>query len=759
MRFLVLHLLLVTLSTKVRDVEGKRLPRMHCFDGCDLTLNYVEFDDTARLSKKSKRCHSTLHAKSLYLCLDQYCSSTGREDWLRSANHTCKATADIWLPPWEVIDGYTPEDIAGLRRLKAEEGMWNSHTPPLHEVVMPAPDFVDRAARTLDYAFFEMDTHWAYGIAMLYFWAVVITVGLCWRLLGLIREAKHTAWRLLPGGEAGTATIDKNHSSSGTYALMKRLVIIPATFGYRCSQNIGWCTIPPRIQTLTIAAFVVLNIVLCSISYPVFSGNLYWSAISTQLWRYVSDRTGVISLANFPLIWLFGTRNNVLMWLTGWGFGTYNNFHRWVARVATVQAVIHSIGYTEMIFERGDWPLFMKYWGKHYFWNGEVATILMCALSLLSVYGLRRCHYEVFLVAHIVLSAVVLLTTFYHVEIFNGEWNIFIWPCLLIWILDRALRFIRIIAFNRKVWNTAAMTTYDQASNIVRLEIPCDTTLIKPQAGAYYYVYFLNNVLFAHQNHPFTLAYVSTTDSATRNIHVVSGADPALTRPTYPRSPSASSSESDRLLPQTMDKSLSSLVFLIRPYAGLTSRLRNISNKTTRNLRVLVEGPYGSPNALNPNPLHSFSSVLFIAGGSGIAIALSHLSTLFAEESNVLDVHIVWAVREHAFASDILQRDIPASIRQDERFKMTVHVTQHIETKDDVRPEGSRRKLHNVVIKVGRPDVTAAVEHAAQEAGVASLAVVACGPAQMADDARRACVRALEEGYRGMEYFEESFKW
>lgn len=68
-----------------------------------------------------------------------------------------------------------------------------------------------------------------------------------------------------------------------------------------------------------------------------------------QLLRYVSDRTGIIAYANFPLIWLFGMRNDLLLWITGWDFGTYNNFHRWVARVATVQAVIHSVGYTILV--------------------------------------------------------------------------------------------------------------------------------------------------------------------------------------------------------------------------------------------------------------------------------------------------------------------------------------------------------------------------------------------------------------------------
>lgn len=82
------------------------------------------------------------------------------------------------------------------------------------------------------------------------------------------------------------------------------------------------------------------------------ANNLSYPEISKQVLRHVSDRTGIISFANFPLIWLFGMRNNLVLWLTGWDFGTFNNFHRWIARIATLQAVIHSIGYTILILQR-----------------------------------------------------------------------------------------------------------------------------------------------------------------------------------------------------------------------------------------------------------------------------------------------------------------------------------------------------------------------------------------------------------------------
>jgi len=75
-----------------------------------------------------------------------------------------------------------------------------------------------------------------------------------------------------------------------------------------------------------------------------------WANTRTQLWRYLADRTGVLAIANMTLLWAFAMRNNVLIWLTGWSFATFNQFHRWVARVATIEAILHSIGYTVEAF-------------------------------------------------------------------------------------------------------------------------------------------------------------------------------------------------------------------------------------------------------------------------------------------------------------------------------------------------------------------------------------------------------------------------
>lgn len=183
---------------------------------------------------------------------------------------------------------------------------------------------------------------------MYYFWIIVLSVGVGARLFASIANIRSREYRAITNEESGYA---KNHRGilHRPHFWLKQYIIVPAAFGDRCSRPLGWCTIPPRAQTFTIATFVILNGILCCANYRLTEGNLYWPNKSDQLLRYVSDRTGIISLANFPLVWLFGMRNDVLMWMTGWGFGTYNAFHRWAARVATFQAVIHSLGYTLMI--------------------------------------------------------------------------------------------------------------------------------------------------------------------------------------------------------------------------------------------------------------------------------------------------------------------------------------------------------------------------------------------------------------------------
>ncbi|KAI1078820.1 ferric reductase like transmembrane component [Whalleya microplaca] len=726
-----------------------------CFEACQWSLRPVRFNDTAGLSPlpRVRSCQSQLALASLYLCTAVYCTASERTAGLDAFNATCQISVQSSIPPFDLIANWTDEDISNAKRLQKSE--WDdAETFP--GAVIASDLLFSLVFNTLDSWSYAHSRHILYGSAMFFFWGVVVAIGLLNRVVIVfshILTGKRRDWKSIPLSEPGG---DRGSDDDGSRGLsfftrwIRRYVTVPATFGYRTAQPFGWYTVPPRIQSLTIFAFVVMNIVFCVHGYHVFPGNLYFPREFTQAWRYVSDRTGIISFANFPLIWLFGVRNNFLMWLTGWDFGTYNNFHRWVARVSTVEAVIHSIGYTVLVTDRGGWDNFVQYWQIMWWTAGEIATITMCLLLPLSLYWMRRNVYEAFLLLHIVLSVVVLATMWGHISVFSAHYDRIIWICCFLWALDRIMRVFRTLSFNPMFWNTKARATYDKDANIVRLVIPCETSLYHPDPGTFYYLHILNDVRF-WESHPFTMASVRSIRESDLSVDI-------------PRSNNDISEEETSLLSRrsgdlhhtsrsnSLDKPTLAMTFLIRPYDSSTQRLAQAAAATwphPASLRVIVEGPYG-----HQQPFHRFDSILFIVGGSGIVVPLTYLEVLGKATSRIRCVHIVWAVREATFASSVLREDLRDMYDDFLSPSLDIYVTKDGDSSQLAEVPKNIRVFHD------RPRVKDALAEAVSGfGGRGPFAVVACGPPRMADDTRKAVVDMIGQGHTSIEYFEESFNW
>jgi len=103
-----------------------------------------------------------------------------------------------------------------------------------------------------------------YSRAMIYFWIVVIAIGVL----------NHAIQQI------GNSQIVRNHSSKSGgrpwnfYTSTVNRWIVPATFGDRCAQKVGWGTVPPRIQSLTLFAFLILNIALSIHGYRIVPINM-----------------------------------------------------------------------------------------------------------------------------------------------------------------------------------------------------------------------------------------------------------------------------------------------------------------------------------------------------------------------------------------------------------------------------------------------------------------------------------------------------
>ncbi|KAL0930073.1 ferric-chelate reductase [Colletotrichum truncatum] len=616
------------------------------------------------------------------------------------------------FPPHDIVEDLDDERIARIARFNATSP---ERAHRLEELMLPSQAYYDLWGRTLDAHDYVWYYHHYYGWAMGAFWAVVVAMGITNRAL-MQRE---------------NCSAPPFITQSQKLFWIKRNIFTRATFGRRCVQDFGgWGTLPPRVQTLALTLFMLIN-VLCTVKgYRIFEGYGYYPSRKMQILRHVSDRTGILSFANFPLIWLFGMRNNLVIWLTGWDFKTYNNFHRWIGRVTALQAIIHSIGYTILILERGGWDYFWRMCNLTYWWTGELATIFLCLLVALSAFWFRRRQYECFLIVHILLSILILVTMLGHVSIFRGDYDALVFVPAVIWLLDRVLRGARIMAFSPRFWNAWARITYNEDAHMVRVVVPVSSSLYAIEPGTFYYLMVLNKWNF-WESHPFTVA--SVLRSTQRNMQ-------GLTENSSLLGNGSMSFLETRDDAETLGQEMT---FLIRPYDSFTSRLREYAESQQpkpATVRVAIEGPYGK--AL---PLEQFDKVLFVVGGSGIAVPLSYLEKLTTSSTRPRLIEIHWAVRQLALAFDVLKHELSGALHTGQ-VKTHVYVTGV----DNMSTDEWRTKRLNVEEVIKAALITG-------EKG--SLAVVASGPGVMADECRSAVAARMIPSLPRIEYFEESFQW
>ena len=278
-----------------------------------------------------------------------------------------------------------------------------------------------------------------------------------------------------------------------------------------------------------------------------------------------------------------------------------------------------------------------------------------------------------------------------------------------------------------------ATATYDDAAEIIRLDVT-DLLSNKDITPGYYYYLYAPGDIQGYQSHPFTLC--SWRQTASSNLH----ASPIIEDDKDSQPTSIASSSSDNITHS----------LLIRPYRGFTGRLQKKLMKSpdhnpSSKLTVVLEGPYGC--ALD---LMSFSDVLIIAGGSGITAAISHSNFLLPTRNT--SVHVVWAVQHSNLVDNICDHELKEAIN-DPRFDLVVYETRKANADAEKMASPVSRPVHQ-----GRPDIEATIRDARQKCAK-NLAVVTCGPPRMADACRAAIVAVLGESGPGVEFYNEALGW
>ncbi|PGH17682.1 hypothetical protein AJ79_01044 [Helicocarpus griseus UAMH5409] len=864
MHFSSLLLLLAAGFSVASNIESTR-----CILSISEAVSHLSFTGSLSTPRQVDACTNKLRTYSLYAAATLYCSSAEIAEGLQILDSDCHKQG-LQRIPYDVVRPELTWDY--LRELRVVEYGEVPKKVELDEVVVVSRDWYWRVVRTNKAWAYEMWAHHAFGFASYWFWGIVLLSGVLNRFF---THFSAPAWSRAKFDPEGQSFLVKSGTSLLLFPFrwlrhqMRTYLIIPAALGSHHQRLFYWCSVPTRIEAIVIGLFYALSLILTCVAHDVFKGNLFWDDTFTQACRYVSDRTGIMSYANLSLLWLFGSRNNPFLWATGWSFSTFNLFHRAIARIATIQAIVHSIGYTILTLHKN--KSYFLYWPQPWWYMGVVGTICMSLLLVFSSIWLRRNYYETFLLIHIMFSIVIIFGLFIHTGIFKGQFDLYsryLWPVVIIWSLDRLARLARLLScnlhlrFNEKsVEFTESVVSYNTASDIIRLEIMPGARNIKPRPGQHYFIYQPLGWV-GYESHPFTVGSWSAVDDED-DYPPNEGGDLSSTAAVQSEDGTPAASEEATVDATDNKKSTYKLVFWIRPFDGWTKRLRSEclnSPKRTLTTNFLIEGPY-----YGGIELHNFDNVILIAGGTGIAAALPHVedhlrrtgtiskprrrervlnSLATTISSSLLDdsssssssdsspsqfapikatvanniqallrtrtsnVTLIWTTRQESFIREVASRELaPALGREDiaVRFYCTSsslsspqlsdsddadsQPIQQVDentsllsffrdVRDTVKGRGRGKGKGNgndsdigspplpIYINSGRPDIKDTITTSIRDIGndgilssVGKTAILVCGPAEMADEARVAVHGLLKERYMGVEYFEETFGW
>ncbi|TLD15415.1 uncharacterized protein PgNI_02363 [Pyricularia grisea] len=363
-------------------------------------------------------------------------------------------------------------------------------------------------------------------------------------------------------------------------------------------------------QGLWILMFLALNIILGAITYQNFPQTHPWGfSKSGELLAYVGYRTGHISFALLPLTVLFSSRNNILLWLTDWPFSTFVILHRWVARICTLHAIVHSITLLAAYIDNGTYSAEVH---KPYWAWGIVATLCLVIILFQSSVWFRRNSYEFFLILHVLLAVFVIVGCWYHIyywKAFSGIYELWLYMVIALWFFDRLARVLRVV---KNGIRRADVVELSPESDVVRLDITGVRWPADP--GRYAFVHFPTlRPLGFWESHPFSITHT------------------AMLRPVHNPLAQASSGDVETNKPPRIAAGTGGISIYVKRHAGITSLLHRRVG-----IPVLLDGPYrGNPS----RDVLKCDRVLLVGGGIGI-------TGLLAWTRAHVNVKLAWSLRE-----------------------------------------------------------------------------------------------------------------
>ncbi|KAJ3524446.1 hypothetical protein NM208_g12058 [Fusarium decemcellulare] len=481
------------------------------------------------------------------------------------------------------------------------------------------------------------------------------------------------------------------------------------------AAHLGGGLVPTRGQLLYILLISLLNFIFLVAPYYNIQPQSTFPTLREQEVSTIGNRAGVLALGNMVALFVFSSRNNILLQLTDWSYGTFLLLHRWLGYWTILHSVLHSIMLLVYYKMFGDYSaeLVQLYW----IW-GVVATVAAVIIWPTSLLVVRQKAYEVFLATHQVMALLFLIGYYYHIWYrYEYNWGYEIWMFVAsgIWALERLVRLVRMAGRGLR---TATVSTVD-GSDGEYLKIVIDDVSVH---GVVYLCFPTLSWRF-WETHPFSVA----SSLSLQDTEVPSGSESHDTDHGQEKSVGMAGKVADATVTAKMSP-VCRATFYIRTRSGMTSKLaaKVASSGGAIRLPVLIEGSYHS------SPLQKVShctDLVCFAGGVGITTMLP-----LVQENGIRSTRVYWGLRNES-----LQRELNDQI------------------------SGLPRTV-SVIVTVGkRMDIGEILQSELTTSGGSKdpVGILVSGPPGMADDVRVAASNLGRSGglRRGFVLIDEGFSW
>ncbi|KAK0199831.1 ferric reductase like transmembrane component-domain-containing protein [Desarmillaria ectypa] len=405
-------------------------------------------------------------------------------------------------------------------------------------------------------------------------------------------------------------------------------------------------------------------------------------------------RTGWVGIAQLPFIFAFTSKNNVLGPFLGMGYEKLNFMHRIAGWIMVIAVNVHSMGYIYKWVIAGDFQEAIakpdNYWGL-------IGFICCDIIYFFSTDFWRTKAYNIFLGTHVGGFTLLLVASWMHKDADKP----YVWAAIGLYSFDFLLRCI-------KTRIQTAIVRPIPELGLTRLEIPGINAGWR--AGQHVRLRVMSSgmgVLGWAEVHPFTIASASNSPEG--------------------------------------------MVLMVKKVGGWTNSLYNIAklggyveSSHGRNLKVMVEGPYGGPGHIIPA---SFSASVFVVGGSGITYAIAGMQELIQKDldgkSRVKVIELIWVVQNPASLVPLVPT-LTSMIEQSAftPVRISVFYTRAVIGKF---PFPKDFFFPGLSLSPGRPKLATMFEGAISktvqlgagvkdEQGHSGMLVSVCGPTSLADD-------------------------